>query len=116
VLVTPDNCNASYAGTAVYKAPPNLIKQEIYFAIQTFFGAVKKHGCYSRRRFPPEEEAKRGWPLWRLVFIGASDAIAKSTCRLNASTRTMKTRTSSPTLNRFRDRLPINRRCAGSNT
>jgi len=37
VLVTPDNCNASYTGTAVYKAPPNLIKQEIYFAIQTFF-------------------------------------------------------------------------------
>ena len=37
MLMIPDNCNASYAGTPVYKAPPNLIKQEIYFAIETFF-------------------------------------------------------------------------------
>src|SRR5437016_6182309 len=33
-------------------------------------------------------------PLLRPRFLGASEAIAKSTCRLKASTRTTKTRTS----------------------
>src|SRR5438128_2980585 len=54
-------------------------------------------------------------PLLRPRFLGASEAIAKSTCRLNASTRTTKTRTSSPILNRLRDRLPTSCRRAGSN-
>jgi hypothetical protein len=66
VLVTPDNCNASYAGTAVYKAAPNLMKQEIYFAIQTFFGAVKKHGLLQAPTFPA-----RGRSKTRLAFVAA---------------------------------------------
>jgi len=43
VLIAPDNCNASYAGTpARRQSASQLIKQEIYFATQTFFGSVKK--------------------------------------------------------------------------
>src|SRR5882724_3877394 len=42
-------------------------------------------------------------------------AIAKSTCRLKVSTRATKTESSSPTLNRLRDRLPMSWRRAGSN-
>jgi hypothetical protein len=41
LLTAPDNCNASYAGTPVYKNASELIEQEIYFATQTFSGAVK---------------------------------------------------------------------------
>ena len=33
--VAPDNCNASYPGTPVSKSASELIKQEIYFAMQT---------------------------------------------------------------------------------
>jgi len=46
----------------------------------------------------------------RSRFFRSSEATAKSTCRLNVSTRTTKTRTSSPMLNRLRDRLPMSRR------
>ena len=66
MLVTPDNCNASYAGTAVYKAPPNLIKQEIYFAIQTFFWC----GEETRLLQPPTFPA-RGRSKTRLAFVAA---------------------------------------------
>src|SRR5437762_4510996 len=52
--------------------------------------------------FGRHQEQYNGWTLRRSVFIGVSEAIAKSTCRLNASTRTTKTRTSSPTPNPLR--------------
>src|SRR5262249_53002668 len=42
--------------------------------------------------------------------------IAKSICRLKASTRTTNTDNSSPTLKRLRDCLPISCRRTGSNT
>ena len=43
MLIAPDNCNASYAGTlARRQSASQLIKQEIYFATQTFFGSVKR--------------------------------------------------------------------------
>jgi len=53
----------------------------------------------------------------RLAFdLSAAGAIAKSTCRLKTSTRATNTDRSSPTLNLFRDRLPMSWRRAGSNT
>jgi hypothetical protein len=44
----------------------------------------------------------------RLAFdLSAAGAIAKSTCRLKRSTRATNTESSSPTLNRLRDRRPM---------
>jgi hypothetical protein len=53
-------------------------------------------------------------PLLGLACFRRSSAIAKSTCRLNTSTRATNTRSSSPTERRRRDCRPINRRCLGS--